>query len=83
MSADLPSPAMPAEARGEAADVESEICSYCDGYGSISYNPNLNPNAFHATTTAKCTHCGGTGSVERAKPQSNAALSDGANVEKP
>jgi DnaJ-class molecular chaperone len=52
-----------------AAGIESEVCEYCEGYGSISYNPNLNPNAFPATATAKCTHCGGTGSVEKAKPQ--------------
>ena len=51
---------------GSDAGVESEVCSSCEGYGSISYNPNLNPNAFHATAAAKCTHCGGTGSV--AKP---------------
>jgi len=54
-----------------AAGVESEVCSSCEGYGSIAYNPNLNPNAFPATATAKCTHCGGTGSVEKAKPQPN------------
>jgi len=60
---------------GSAAEVESEVCSSCEGYGSISYNPNLNPNAFPATASAKCTHCGGTGSVEKAKPQPNAEVS--------
>jgi|APGre2960657373_1045057.scaffolds.fasta_scaffold124006_2 DnaJ-class molecular chaperone len=59
-------------AHGSAAEVESEVCSSCEGYGSISYNPNLNPNAFPATASAKCTHCGGTGRVEQAKPQPNA-----------
>lgn len=58
-------------APGSAAEVEAEVCSSCEGYGSISYNPNLNPNAFPATATAKCTHCGGTGSVEKTKPQPN------------
>ena len=62
-----------ASATGSAAGVESEACSSCEGNGSISYNPNLNPNAFPATASAKCTHCGGTGSVEKAKPQPNAA----------
>ena len=36
-----------------------EVCECCKGVGSISYNPNLNPAAFPATTTAKCPHCGG------------------------
>jgi len=36
-------------------------CEHCDGLGSISFNPNLNPNAFPASTTAKCQHCDGTG----------------------
>jgi DnaJ-class molecular chaperone len=71
-------PAIPpfAALAGSAAEVESEVCSSCEGYGSISYNPNLNPNAFPATTSAKCTHCGGTGRVEQAKPQPNAEVSD-------
>lgn len=65
-------------AHGSAAGVESEACEYCEGVGSISYNPNLNPNAFPATATAKCRHCDGTGSVEKAKPQPN----DGSATEK-
>jgi hypothetical protein len=36
-------------------------CENCGGSGYISYNPNLNPNAFPATASAKCTRCGGTG----------------------
>lgn len=56
---------------GCAAGVESEVCSSCDGYGSISYNPNLNPNSFPALTSAKCTHCGGTGRVECRQPKHN------------
>lgn len=52
------------ETDGPRSGVESEICSSCDGYGSISYNPNLHPNAFPATSSAKCTHCGGTGRIE-------------------
>ena len=54
-----------------AAGVESEVCSSCEGYGSITYNPNLNPNAFPATASAKCTHCGGTGRIELRQPQHN------------
>jgi hypothetical protein len=38
-------------------------CEICGGTGMISYNPNLNPNAFPAVTTAKCTRCDGTGVV--------------------
>jgi len=59
--------------RGNVPDavVESEVCECCDGAGSISYNPNLNPNAFPATTSAVCMHCNGTGIVEQAKPQPN------------
>ena len=65
-------PASPsAPPTGSDAGVESAVCEYCEGVGSISYNPNLNPNAFPATATAKCTHCGGTGSVEKTKPQPN------------
>lgn len=60
-----------APANGSAAEVESEICSSCDGYGSITYNPNLNPNAFLATASTKCTHCGGTGRIELRRPQHN------------
>lgn len=56
---------------GSAAGVESEVCECCGGTGSISYNPNLNPNAFPATVSAVCMHCNGTGSVEQAKPQPN------------
>ena len=59
-----------------AAGVESEVCSSCDGYGSITYNPNLNPNAFPATALAKCTHCGGTGRIELRQPQHNIVLGD-------
>jgi len=36
-------------------------CENCGGSGVISYNPNLNPNSFPGTATAKCTRCGGTG----------------------
>lgn len=56
---------------GSAAGVESEVCECCEGVGSISYNPNLNPNAFPASASAVCMHCNGTGSVEQAKPQPN------------
>jgi len=66
-----------ADAAGSPAEAESEVCSFCNGLGSITYNPNLNPNAFPATASAKCTHCGGTGSVEKAKPQPNEKLCDG------
>ncbi len=55
---------------GSAEGVESEACEYCEGVGSISYNPNLNPNAFLATATARCKHCDGTG-MKKAKPQPN------------
>jgi DnaJ-class molecular chaperone len=65
------SPTASGATHGSAAEVESEVCSSCEGYGSITYNPNLNPNAFPAITSAKCTHCGGTGRVEQAKPQPN------------
>ena len=64
-------PASLAPAPGSAAGLESEACEYCEGVGSISYNPNLNPNAFPAMATARCRHCDGTGSVEKAKPQPN------------
>lgn len=43
------------------AEVHLEPCGQCGGTGRISYNPNLNPNAFPAVTTAKCGKCGGTG----------------------
>ena len=36
-------------------------CENCGGCGVISYNPNLNPNSFEGTATAKCTRCKGTG----------------------
>ena len=72
----IENPASPsAPPTGSDAEVGSEACSSCEGYGSISYNPNLNPNAFPATASAKCTHCGGTGSVDKAKPQPNEKLS--------
>jgi DnaJ-class molecular chaperone len=46
---------------------ELEICGQCSGAGVISYNPNLNPNSFPATATAKCNHCDGDGiAVSRA-----------------
>lgn len=67
----LTSEATFAAADGSAAEVESGVCSSCEGYGSITYNPNLNPNAFPAMASAKCTYCSGTGRVEKAKPQPN------------
>lgn len=36
-------------------------CRVCGGTGAVSYNPNLNPNAFSGSTSAKCSHCEGTG----------------------
>jgi hypothetical protein len=56
---------------GLDAGVESEACSFCAGFGRIYYNPNLNPNSFPDISSAKCTHCGGTGSVEKSNPQPN------------
>ena len=53
-----------AEAHGRAvADTLEDIvrCENCGGSGIVSYNPNLNPNSFAGTATAKCTRCGGTG----------------------
>jgi len=49
--------------RAAVADTLEDIvrCENCGGSGVISYNPNLNPNAFPATASAKCTRCGGTG----------------------
>jgi hypothetical protein len=41
-------------------------CENCGGSGIISYNPNLNPNSFPGTATAKCTRCGGTGIDDKA-----------------
>ena len=76
-TAPLPaSPPLPAPT-GCAAGTESEICSSCEGYGSILYNPNLNPNAFLASASAKCTHCGGTGRIVLRQPQHNKEVSDG------
>ena len=45
------------------ADTLEDIvrCENCGGSGVISFNPNLNPNRFPGTATAKCTRCGGTG----------------------
>jgi hypothetical protein len=37
---------------------------FCDGLGAISFNPNLNPNAFPASTSAPCRHCEGKGYTE-------------------
>lgn len=36
-------------------------CRFCEGAGTISYNPNLNPSVFHASASSKCPHCDGTG----------------------
>jgi DnaJ-class molecular chaperone len=36
-------------------------CDFCDGLGTITYNPNLNPNDFQGIAFAKCGQCGGTG----------------------
>jgi hypothetical protein len=38
-------------------------CRVCGGTGTISYNPNLNPNAFPASASAKCSCCDGTGMI--------------------
>jgi hypothetical protein len=40
---------------------KKEECPSCNGSGSVTYNPNLNPNAFPAATAAKCGRCGGLG----------------------
>ena len=50
-----------AEIDEQLASEELESCGQCEGASCISYNPNLNPNAFPATATAKCNHCNGTG----------------------
>jgi len=47
-------------------------CENCGGSGVISYNPNLNPNSFPGTATAKCTRCGGTGIEDTANAESEA-----------
>ena len=44
-------------------------CENCGGSGAISYNPNLNPNSFPGTATAKCTQCGGTGIEDAANKE--------------
>ena len=66
-----PAPFIRAAVKQGLAGAESEICPSCDGWGRISYNPNLNPNAFPAMVSAKCTRCGGTGNGEETKPQEN------------
>ena len=45
--------------RAAAADtLEDNVrCENCGGSGAISFNPNLNPNSFPGTATAKCTQC--------------------------
>ena len=48
-----------------ASSVERLVsCHNCHGTGTITYNPNLNPNAFPGTASAKCTRCNGTGIEE-------------------
>ena len=39
-------------------------CHNCYGLGKTTYNPNLNPNVFPGTASAKCTRCNGTGIEE-------------------
>jgi len=57
--------------RTAVADTLEDIvrCENCGGSGVISYNPNLNPNAFPATASAKCTRCGGTGIEDTANSE--------------
>ena len=45
----------------ETEETQCTACPFCEGVGSISYNPNLNPNAFAGTASARCGHCEGTG----------------------
>ena len=48
-----------------AVNVERLVsCHNCHGTGTITYNPNLNPNSFPGTAAAKCTRCNGTGIEE-------------------
>ena len=42
-------------------------CQNCNGTGTITYNPNLNPNLFPGIASAKCTRCNGSG-CEEGKP---------------
>jgi hypothetical protein len=43
------------------AAVRGAPCEVCEGSGSITYNPNLNPNDNAGSTTSHCPHCEGTG----------------------
>jgi len=52
-------------------------CENCGGSGSISCNPNLNPNSFAGTATAKCTRCGGTGIEDTANAPHQARRDSG------
>ena len=53
-----------------AAGVESGMCEQCHGQGWYMDGPTEDPQQ------RQCEACCGTGSVEQAKPQPNAELSD-------
>lgn len=61
-----------AAARGSDAGVESETCSDCDR----GYVPAWDGEG-NEIGEQPCQRCGGTGSIEKAKPQPNKKVSDG------
>lgn len=55
--------------RREIVTESGQVCAACGGAGVQTYNPNLNPNSFEGTATAKCSRCQGTG-MEDAEDES-------------
>ena len=45
----------------EFVQFHPHVCTACGGSGVVTFNPNLNPNEFPGTATAKCGRCAGTG----------------------
>jgi hypothetical protein len=69
------------EAEQALATVGGEPCEICEGRGSITYNPNLNPNDNAGSATSHCPHCGGTGlAAGRGKERTEIELAGGNKI---
>jgi hypothetical protein len=53
--------ATPPPVQSDQSDDAPQPCENCNGRGVISFNPNLNPNAFPGVEVRRCTRCNGTG----------------------
>jgi hypothetical protein len=51
----------PPPVQSDQSDDAPQPCENCNGRGVISFNPNLNPNAFPGVEVRRCTRCNGTG----------------------